>query len=242
MKHTFNGSDTLCRICHRDELDHSDNAQCEACPNIGPCELINDMLLCATCYEHDKILAEQDSPIPSNDRETRITQLVNQLAREIPDDRRGYFVGRLTAIVDIERELIASGIENPNYKLAELVENNIKQLKARLVDAHNIIRELQGASVADQKYLNQIVPKLREEEREKFKAYDISYQPSMVSKVTSSVAKPRMSASDKAIESMAKMLGISVEQARKSLEGATKNVLGIKCTCNETPGMCKVHV
>ncbi len=244
MNHSFkaNIGSEHCALCGFNEVAHSDNATCEGCPTVGPCEVFNGMLLCANCFVHDKELEAEQSEIPSNDRATRIAQLTNKLAKEIPADRRMYFVGRLTAIVDVERDLIASGIENPNYALAEIIEQNLLRLKDVLRNKHEEIRELQASSVADQKYLNQIVPQLRENEREKFKQYDINYKPNEVVKAVSTVSKPRMSASDKAVESMAKMLGISVEQARISLNSATKNVLNVQCTCAVTPGMCKVHV
>ena len=95
-----------------------------------------------------------------------------------------------------------------------------------------------------QKYLQQLVPQLREEERAKFKAYDINYVPTRVLPATpvTSTNKPKTSKADKAYESMAAMLGVSVEQYKKILEDAKKNVLSIACTCAETPGVCKVHV
>lgn len=240
MNHSFQQSqDNLCAKCHRSEIDHSDNAQCEACPVIGPCDLLNGMLLCASCFEHDKQLEALNGPL-SNDRETKITQIINRLGKEIPIDRRQYFVGRITAIVDIERQLLEENIENPQYALAQIVEGNLSLLKQRLAEKHAEIRELQGESVADQKYLNMIVPQLREAEREKFKAFDISYKPSSVV-ATTSTSRPRQSASDKAVESFAKMMGITVEQAKLSMANAMKNVTGAICTCQETPGICKVH-
>ena len=239
MNHSFQDNHSgTCITCARSEQDHSDSAQCEACPNIGPCELFNNMLLCATCYEHDKELAMQDGLLPANTKEERITQLVNQLGKEIPLDSRAYFVSEVTSIVTIEEKL--KGTENPQYKLAEIIENRIQQFRANLFEVKKLELELKTNMTSDQKYLNQIVPQLREQEREKFKAYDITYKPSIA--VAATANKPRMSASDKAIESMAKMLGISIEQARMSLTNATKNVLNVTCTCQETPGMCKVHV
>lgn len=243
MKHSFhlNPLSGTCSECTRSEADHSDSAQCEACSNIGPCEVLGDMLLCETCYEHDIELAKQDSPVPSNDRETRITQLVNTLGKEIPTDARAYFVGEVTSIVDIERKLIDEGLSEADARLkcAQIVESHITKFRNNLFAVKQLELELKTKMVSDQKYLNQIVPQLREEEREKFKAYDITYKPTAVTTATAS--KPRMSASDKALESMAKMLGISVEQARMSLQGAVKSTLNVNCTCAETPGCCKVH-
>lgn len=243
MNHSFqiNFTTGKCTKCGRRATDHTNSAQCECCPNVGPCEVIDDMLMCASCQERDKQIKAEVTPPEPNTKEARVAELVSKLAKEIPSDRRQYFVGRITAIVDIETELADSGIDNPQYKLAEIVEANLLALKERLAAKHAEIRELQGNAVADQKYLNQIVPQLRAEEREKFKLYDINYQPAAVIKPTSTASKPRQSASDKAIASYAQMLGISVEQAKLVMEKAMKNVTGAQCTCAETPGICKVH-
>ncbi len=242
MNHTFiDKGDMTCAKCSRSIVEHGPDAQCECCPNIGDCEVIDNMLMCASCQARDKeIKAELGEPTgdPSLDK---VSLLVNRLGKEIPTDRRAYFVSEVTAIVDIEKQFLDEGMdsESARYQTALTVESNLAKWKQIISAALETVREGQGSVVADQKYLNHIVPQLRAEEREKFKAYDITYQPSAV--VKSTVAKPRMSASDKAMESMAKMLGISIEQARISMANAVKNVTGNQCTCAETPGLCKIH-
>lgn len=239
MNHSFNSNiHKLCSICGRNEIDHSDIAQCEACSNVGQCEVIGTMLLCANCY--DKERAIPSTPITGDERAERITQLTNLLGKEIPIDSRHYFVSEVTSIVDIERKLVDENIENPQYALAEIVSQRLFEFRKRLFLLKNEAIELRVDIDSDQKYLNQIVPRLREEEREKFKAYDISYKPNVVAAPVAA-SKPRTSASDKALESFAKMMNISLEQARVVMSGAMKNITGAKCTCAETPGCCRVH-
>lgn len=240
MKHSFNPNiHNLCAICGRTDLDHTDSAQCEACPIIGPCEVIGPLLLCAECYDKEiRILPEE--PLSQDPRANRITALVNTLGKELPLDSRKYFVNEVTSIVDIESQVRATGIENPQYEFARIIDDRIFQFRKRLFELKNEAIELRIEIDSDQKYLNHIVPTLREEEREKFKAYDISYQPTTALPATTA-NKPRQSASDKALASYAAMLGISIEQARISMTNAMKNVTGNKCTCSETPGLCKVH-
>lgn len=243
MNHSFkDNNDGICRECGFNAVSHTALAQCESCPNMGECNVIDEILMCATCEARDiEIKRELGLNKPTNERESRIVELINRLAKEIPSDRRAYFVGRITAIVDIEHELRAAQSENPNFELARIVEANIARLRTNITGLHQSVREAQGEIVADQKYLNILVPQLREEEREKFKQYDINYKPSEVSIPSSSASKPRQSASDKAMESYAKMLGISVEQARIAMSNAIKTTTGAKCSCAETPGICKVH-
>ncbi len=230
-----------CAECNRAEVDHTDKAQCEACTYVGPCEILNGMLLCPSCYKHDVDLATIQSDVPANGKDLRIHQLQIKLEKEVPVDRRSYFVKRLTAIVDIEQELKDIDESNAREQLAVVVEQHLVNLRAVLKAKHEEIRELQGAAIADQKYLNQIVPLLRAEEREKFKEYDITYKPNAVVAPSAQPSKPRMSATDKAYESMAKMLGVTVEAYKASLVKSLANTTGSKCTCAETPGMCKLH-
>lgn len=244
MNHSFNKNlNNLCAICSRPELDHSSIAQCECCTNVGDCEIVNKMLMCAECQAREaNTISTPEHPFdPTRER---IVELLNSLehSMNIPMDRRSYFVGRITAIVDIENQLIAAGVEYPEYELAKIVEKSLVIARANIVEKQKEIQELQGIAVADQRYLNQLVPKLREEEREKFKLFDINYKPTAVTTPATPVSKPRQSASDKAIESFAKMLGISVEQAKLQLSAAAQAITkDIPCTCSETPGFCKKH-
>lgn len=238
MKHSYNKLGDTCALCGRAEYDHSDSAQCEACPATGPCEVIGTMLLCALCQEKELRVAIPEVINEISPREARITELTNLLGKEIPVDSRAYFVSEVTAITDIEKQV--SDLENPQYALAELVEKRLFEFRKRLFQLKNEAIELKIDIDSDQRYLNIIVPKLREEEREKFKNYDITYKPSAVASAAKPSA-PRMSANEKAYASMAAMLGISVEAYKRSLETAMKNATGAVCTCQQTPGLCKVH-
>lgn len=233
--------------CGRNIIEHGSEAQCEGCPNKGPCNIFNGMLLCESCERHDIELAEiqakekVEAIAKDNPRDNRITELTNLLGKEIPQDSRQYFVSEITSITDIEIKLVEAGQENPQYKLCELVEARISKLRAHLFEIKKLEVELKVDMITDQKYLNQMVPKLREEEREKFKAYDISYKPSAPIAAAKNPSGPRMSASERALENYAKMLGITVEQAKKAMASAIGNSISAKCTCSETPGVCKIH-
>jgi hypothetical protein len=244
--HPFRHSLTTdkCADCAFPELAHGPNAQCECCPAIGPCEIIDGMLMCARCQQRDiEIKAELGiSATNGNNVDARVAAIVARTDKTIAIDRRQYFVRRMKSIVELDDELKAAipNKQDAEYKLAQIVEENLVKLRANITRKHEEIREMQGEAIADQIYLNQIVPQLRAEEREKFKAYDISYKPS-VPTATPTVSKPRMSASDRAYESMAKQLGVSVEAYKRNLENAMKNALSVKCTCQETPGVCVIH-
>lgn len=57
--HTFISSisdNEKCAKCRRTIISHGNNATCESCSNVGPCEIIesDDILCCITCLERDK--------------------------------------------------------------------------------------------------------------------------------------------------------------------------------------------
>ena len=256
MNHSYepNISHDKCRICGYSELAHSDSMQCDSCPAIGPVEPIDNMLLCEACAARDKqikaeLLASKDSNSLQHTTEARIAALNNELSKEIPIDAKQYFVGRLTSIVDIEKQFLEAtnnDAERARFLTAIEVEKRTAQLKETFFGKKREWLDYELTSktqlVADQLYLNKVVPQLREQERERFKEYDITYKPVSVKPVSTEPKKPRMSASDRALESAAALIGIPLEQYKKIIQNTTKNVLSVECTCAVTPGLCKVHV
>ena len=256
MNHSYepNISHDKCRICGYSELAHSDSMQCESCPSIGPVTPIDNMLLCEACAARDKqikaeLLASKDSNNLQHTTEARIAALNNELSKEIPIDAKQYFVGRLTSIVDIEKQFLEAtnnDAERARFLTAIEVEKRTAQLKETFFGKKREWLDYELTSktqlVADQLYLNKVVPQLREQERERFKEYDITYKPVSVKPVSTEPKKPRMSASDRALESAAALIGIPLEQYKKIIQNTTKNVLSVECTCAVTPGLCKVHV
>jgi len=227
MRHSFNKSlHDKCAVCGRNEADHTDSAQCEACSNTGLCEVINGMLLCAVCHAKENSVAT--APITNDTRADRIAELTRQFCKEVATT---YFTSNVTAIVDIEHQISDAG--GNRYDVAQAIEARfIAQREAMIFNRI-------GADL-DQKYLNVIVPSLREEEREKFKQYDISYKPAAVVAVPV-ISKPRMSKEDRIYAATAARYGLTVEQYKAKLEKMYSVTANESCTCAETPGICKVH-
>src|SRR5207244_9779758 len=114
----------------------SNSMQCESCPSIGPVEPIDNMLLCEACAARDKqikaeLLASKDSNSLQHANEARIAALNNELSKEIPIDAKQYFVGRLTSIVDIEKQYLeaTNDAERARFLTAIEVEKRTTQLK-----------------------------------------------------------------------------------------------------------------
>jgi hypothetical protein len=239
MNHSYNANiNGLCSVCIRPENEHGETAQCEACVNIGPCELIGKILLCASCQAREPQSIDQTSIDPQvKARATRIAQLRTKFMKEV-DSNFNFFTSNITSIVDIELQVLATG--GSNYDVCVLVEERLAKQRAIMIDARI------GAEV-DTKYLNTIVPQLRQEEREKFKQFDISYKPNAALPVVNAVSKPKLSKDEKQYANMAKLMGISIEQAKqiaaKQAQWIRKEVGADKepCTCTATPGFCKFH-
>lgn len=287
MNHSFIPSlidKSLCQTCKYSLIAHGSEAQCESCPNVSNCELIESdgahILMCESCAIRERqIQLELDqhriaqqkaegTTTTGNSSEERVTELVNRLSKELPLDARQFHVQEITSIVSIEQELRSYSVCDTNhassricergteccitlhsqemtedeqaFKLAEIVNDRLESFKKNLFELRKIEAELKVDMITDQRYLNLLVPSLRKEYREKFSQYDLTYTPATPI-ITPKVIKPRQSASEKALESLANLMGISVEEAKRKLDNATKNTLGIECICASAPGTCRVH-
>jgi len=197
------------------------------------------MLLCAACYDKEQSIPASESVTQPSASETRIAELTNKLDKEIPANARLFHVTEVTSIVEIESQVNSDeSITDKNLVIAQLVESRLNKFKHNLFQLKEIEVELKTDMVTDQRYLNHLVPQLREEERAKFRAYDISYKPSVV--IAPSVPKQRLSASDKAYASYAAKLGITIEEAKSRILSGLQ-LMKIECTCSVTPGICRLH-
>lgn len=194
MDHTFTPSltdDKSCVKCKRGFRDHSKIAQCEACPNVGPCELFCDMLLCAKCYKaeieaNNAALAENNTLEKQEERVVKATETIkiNQLIAESSRIDQSIqlssdiFNAQTIAIVELTKAIDDdANITNKPYAKAELAVERIKHFSKVLFEAKEQITLAENAIRASQVYLNQQADKLREEERAKLRIADISYQP-----------------------------------------------------------------
>jgi 3-oxoacyl-(acyl-carrier-protein) synthase len=245
MDHSYiAGTNGACRKCGYNEHSHGDSVQCESCPRIEAiAAVIDGIMMCATCVARDiEIKAELAARAQTSTPKTRLDELCEALGKQIAQESREYFVKEVTAFVEIEAQVNELGLsaEDSKHEYAKIVESRIGTWKAQIFEVKKLEYELKVRAISDQLYLNQIVPTLRAAERETFKAYDINYKPTTVV-ATPKVSGPRMSASQRATESAAKRLNMSVEQYEAAMEKAYAAVMGEKCTCKETPGVCKVH-
>lgn len=219
MDHEFQASLTdskACIRCKRGYRDHSKIAQCEACPNVGPCELFADMLLCAKCYAaelkavHDYQAPElQEARLQEYHKQVRLNELLADAAKQ---DQTVTLVSDLfnaetKSLIELLTAIDSSDIENKPYARAEFTVNRIKTFQQALFEAKNKVVELENAIRADQVYLNQEANKLRDEERTKLKIADITYQPA-----TPKTPKPK---SDKGTKAAKKSSKVDMAEVQK---------------------------
>jgi len=208
MNHTFNPSPLNtdnCSICRYSEHQHSSEAICEACPNVGVVEQykgINapEMLLCRECIAKEKA-REQDfieyalkyqTPELQNERlETHRMNEALKAASKIDESvtvTTDLFNAKTVAILELKSIIDADPeIENKNYKLAEILADRQKHFSKIIFDKNQELIEAHNSQKAIQSYLNTLANKLHSEEREKLKLQDLNYKPD-----TTKIAKPKV--------------------------------------------------
>ena len=183
MNHSFHlGTDNKCAKCHRDEIAHGSEATCDACPNIGPCELYHSLLLCAECMNKE---LQHNSP---ESQENRVIEFRKQSIDQSIQVKSDLFNAEITSIESLRLSIAEdNSIENKHFELARLV-------KERIIHFQKIIFERNEQNVNDstkqrasQSYLNDLANKLHSEEREKLKLSDITYKPNEVK-----ITKPKI--------------------------------------------------
>ena len=196
MNHSFApGIDPLlCNKCKRPTLDHSDEAICECCPNVGPCEVYMTMLMCPSCLDKQKELQAKSE----SEAETRVLSQRENIDARIKEIgtidsavqvKSDIFNAETVAIVEIKKLVDSDdsiSAEDKNFKLASLLTDRINGFKRAITELNLEVIDKVNAQRAIQVYLNEMSNKLRVEEREKLKLQDINYQPA-----PQKVSKPR---------------------------------------------------
>lgn len=221
MNHSFVKSLTsdTCAKCKRSEKDHTDKAQCEACPNEGRCDLLGDILLCETCLKKEYSLAVQKAKESSaNFDQAKInTAVINPIgailhsvevdsALEVKED---FFNAETTSIVELKTALFATVDslatpdekkkleENANFELAKMIQQRYTLFREKLIEMKAAEQNLLSRQRAIAQYLNDLAGKISAEKRAEIKLGDINYKPSEAKPKTSTVAKPRVTVEEK---------------------------------------------
>lgn len=185
--HTFIpsiGSPT-CHKCKRKEIDHTDMATCEACPNVGPCELypdISGMLLCRDCIDkEEKILMSPENQQKRVDASIAATMKLIEKSRVVDYSlqvREDIFNAQTISIHELKEAIDNNpSIENKHFFLANELNERFQHFRKLIFDKQAEIVEESNKQRAVQSYLNQLSNKLRADEREKLKLQFPDYKP-----------------------------------------------------------------
>lgn len=190
MNHTFTPSpidSSKCTLCKYDPIQHSESAECECCPNIGPVSEYMSMLMCIDCIEKEKSLQN------ANTNQVSVTNRINQMneflasSRKIDESiqiRTDLFNAATTSIIELKSVIESDeSITNKPYALAEELTRRFTHFKQIVFEKTQEIIEAGNQQKAIQIYLNELSNKLRAEEREKLKIADINYKPESIKSI-----------------------------------------------------------
>jgi hypothetical protein len=181
--------------------------------------------------------------ITSDHRPTELEHsATNKLGSQSISRSEEFFNARVKPMNDRWLEIVADesiNAENKHYQFAREIREHYLHMKRILGEAIEVQLQCASEMRADQVFLNQLSSKLREEERVKLHLQNIDYTPPSVIKTPKKI---KVSKDDQIAASYAKIMNIPIETAKRLLAAQEMKVTGIKCTCKETPGICKVHV
>lgn len=239
MQHSFLASaldSAKCQKCARDEKAHGKEAQCEACPNIGECEIFNNILMCRSCLQKEYDLARAQVELKN--------EVIIERAKEIDDKvqtKYDFFNAETVAIEDLRKAIDADEkIINKPFELARLVKERYLKHRVALFEITEKQFELIERRKAEQIYLNGLANKLRAEERETLKIQDVTYTPEPIKVGSKTPKRVKLSADEAIAANYAKLMKIPIEKARLLISQNLKT-LNVDCTCASTPGICKLH-
>lgn len=265
MNHSFIAAPwnaSICSKCLQKEYAHKNDVTCEACNNIGPIELVNKMLICASCQQ--KEIDAQNKPKPEEIARLSIEQTLNQVNRILETNQianqdgeavkdiidsaiagniqqyKDFFNAKIPSIMELKSmvesdELIP--IDQKHYALMSLLKRRVSYLARVLFATRHSQIEIGAEMKSIQFYMAETIPKLRMKLRAEFALETPNYTPQVIKSGVPKERKKKTSASDKMAEMYAKAMKIPIDQAKRLME----NKLRDECTCSETPGMCKVH-
>lgn len=252
MNHSFVltvGSDK-CAKCRRPEIDHTDHAVCEACPNIGPCQMypdVNGILLCQSCIDREEMIRNSESSQIKRVEEMKADATTRMEAAQSVDRsiqmRSDVFNAQTVSIIELKQIIdVDTNIkpEEKHFALAKVLTERLNQFKKAIFEKNEEMVNMVNQQRAVQTYLNDLANKLRKEQREEIHLRDVSFPVAPIKSPT----KPRNSGAptkkfdktevrkfaalagmpDSVIQMTCIAKNITPEQAYKLLTGAVASI------------------
>jgi len=227
MNHPFTRSQIdaeKCAKCHRAEIDHGKLATCEACPNVGNCELLGTRLLCHEClkkeYDAGVAYSKQHSAEWEKINIENVTNPIGAILKSVEIDNAlqistDYFNAETQSIVALATAVKASQVDNPEFEVAKLLQIRYQLFKKTLFEIDEARLNIHSRHKAQAQALNELAGKLSAEQRESLKLKDLTYTPAEPPKKP--ISKPKLSFEDKMAQNM-----IAIK-LRKTAEELVKN-------------------
>jgi hypothetical protein len=240
MKHTFIASlnnKGECATCKRDYISHTKAAICEACSNVGECDIFGNpsnpkaMLLCVDCLSKEQeinnniLLRTQVSINEKSVLDTIEKDIVEQ-SKEIDNSIQfsgDIFNAETIGLAQLKAAVLANehngNSDERMFVYQKLVIERIEHYKSVIFQLDEEKHKLVSKQRAAIENLREFGSQLRQEIRDRIKQSDSTYTPHQVVKIPK-ISKPKVSAYDRLIESLATMKGISKEEAEKLIKTA----------------------
>ena len=216
----------VCATCNRNMIAHTSSATCEACSNIGKCDVVNGILLCISCFEKELESASDNSSShalhsstsgntsPNNtktlDYNEKPSDVINNIARSIqadlPANGSEFYNAKVLAIVELEKKIYSDdtiATDNKAFFFAQQIQLRQQILYKTLVEVRELVTEIESEKHANFRAINALAVRLKKEEREKL---NIKYAEYIPSKIVGKVRVPRLKAEEKVIIDMAKLM------------------------------------
>jgi hypothetical protein len=212
---------TKCAVCKRGMLDHTAAAVCESCTKRDDCEIIDGILMCKACQadnaktqleklDETNSDAKHQPALPDHMIAPSVSDEIADMSRGFADDLPAngteFYNKKVEAIVELRKKVFADPnipAANKNYHFAKLLTARRLTLYTHLIQAKEIIVEIEAENSAIHRAINLEAAELKAEEREKL---NIKYAEYQQKTAPVKIRTPRKSAEDNVIESIAKTI------------------------------------
>lgn len=228
----------FCAHCNRSFMEHS---SCEACgSSISQLALFGKILMCNSCLQKEYRAATEQTEkrvVEYND-----TIVKSQMIDQSIELSATLFNAATVPLIELEQSIQS----NPNipqnekhFHLASIVKQRLTHFQSVLIEKKKETVELENTVRAYQQRLNKLVSELQIEKRIELGLTAIELPKQSMPKHAPKITK-RTTTEDKAIANYMIMMKIDERAARELVRNQFRE-MGIKCSCSEAPGTCKLH-
>ena len=241
MKHQFKASQTdksLCEVCERPYLDHTNAAKCDNCGKIGPCEVNSKFyLLCVTpedsnCYNRalDHLIITTPHPVVNAPEEViqKSAQKIIEESERVDNSIRyngDIYNAKTVAIIDLKKAIDSDDTipaENKAIVFQDKLAERYYKLSTRIFELDSEKFELATEQLAIGNTLRGLGNEYRKEIRERIRAADKHYQPEKPKIIKETKKREKKDPFLLMVKAFANLHGISETEAEIRLKNGGK--------------------